>query len=286
VPRLAHEVGEGRLPIGVTLDTIGTTVGWWLESARRLEDAGYAGIWTWDHHAARRPKPVLEAWTTLTAVATVSHRVAVGTHVLNVANRHPALLARMAVTLQQLSDGRLVLGLGIGGSPADVEPFGFPAMAAAERAARLEDAIGAIRALWSGKPVWRDSPYWPLRGGRALPAPDPLPPVVVGAQWPAGARLAARAADGWTTRPELLGRLMPDYLHALAGAGRSRADVSVLVGWEEGRSGEDTLPASSPWIAEPRATLETWRAAGADGVVLTARTDRDIEALVRATRRW
>lgn len=282
----AHEVGGGRRPIGVTLDTIGVGTDWWLEGARRLEAAGYAGVWIWDHHAsAGRPKSVLEAWTTLTAAAAVTSRVAVGTHVLNVANRHPALLARMAATLQQVSHGRLVLGLGIGGRPSDVEPFGYPPLTTGERVARLEDAIGVLRALWTGEPVERPSEHYPLRGGRALPVPVPVPPIVVGAQSPGGARLAARLADGWTTRPELLGRLLPVYEEALGAAGRVRADVSVVVGWEAGRSGEDSLR-GSPWVEDPVPTLESWRAAGADGVILTARTDADVGALVRAAERW
>jgi alkanesulfonate monooxygenase SsuD/methylene tetrahydromethanopterin reductase-like flavin-dependent oxidoreductase (luciferase family) len=284
---LAHEVGGGHLPIGVTLDPIGTTVGWWLESARRLEAAGYAGVWIWDHHAARgrRPRSVLEAWTTLTATATVTRRVAVGTHVLNVGNRHPALLARMAATLQQLAEGRLVLGLGIGGDPLDVEPFGFPSLSVGERVARLEEAVGVLRALWSGGTVVREGPVWPLRGARALPVPEPRPPIVIGAQSSTGARVAARIADGWTTRPDLLARLLPAYLEALDAAGRSRGEVSVLVGWEDGRSGEDSLR-GSPWVEDPVGTLGTWRVAGADGVVVPARSDRDVDALVRAVERW
>jgi alkanesulfonate monooxygenase SsuD/methylene tetrahydromethanopterin reductase-like flavin-dependent oxidoreductase (luciferase family) len=282
----AHEVGGGRRPIGVTLDTIGVGAGWWLDAARRLEAAGYAGAWIWDHHSsAGRPKSVLEAWTTLTAAATVTSRIAVGTHVLNATNRHPALLARMAATLQQVSHGRLVLGLGIGGRPADFEPFGFPALTVAERVARLEAAIGVLRALWTGEPVDLENAYFPLRGGRSLPVPDPVPPIVVGAQSPAGARLAARLADGWTTRPELLARLLPVYEGALGAGGRSRADVSILVGWEAGRSGEDSLR-GSPWVEDPVPTLESWREAGADGVILTARTDADVDALVRAAERW
>ena len=286
MPPLAHEIGGGRRPIGVTLDTIGVGVDWWVEGARRLEAAGYAGVWTWDHHASRgRPKSVLEAWTTLTATAAVTRRIAVGTHVLNVANRHPALLARMAATLQQVSNGRLALGLGIGGSPSDVEPFGFEPLTTPERVARLEATIGVLRALWTGEPVHLESGPFSLHGGRALPVPEPLPPIVIGAQSAAGARLAARLADGWSTRPDLLARLLPVFEEALKDAGRTRAEVSILVGWEDGRSGEDSLR-ESPWVDDPVATLGAWRDAGADGVILTARTDADLAALVRAAERW
>ncbi len=286
MPALPHEVGGGRLPIGVTLDTIGVRTDWWLASARRLEAAGYAGVWIWDHHASGgRPKSVLEAWTTLTAVAARTDRIAVGTHVLNVANRHPALLARMASTLQQVSHGRLVLGLGIGGNPIDVEPFGFEPLSVSQRVARLEATIAVLRALWTGEPAHVELTPYPLRGGRALPVPEPVPPIVVGAQSAAGAGIAARLADGWSTRPDLLARLRPAYEEALAAAGRARSEVSILVGWEDGRSGVDSLRGSQ-WVEDTVATLASWRAAGADGVILTARTDADVEALIRAAERW
>jgi alkanesulfonate monooxygenase SsuD/methylene tetrahydromethanopterin reductase-like flavin-dependent oxidoreductase (luciferase family) len=88
-------------------------VRWWLDSARRLDAAGYAGVWSWDHFVSRgvRTDPVLEAWTTLTAAAMVTERVTVGTFVANVMNRHPAVVARMAAMLQEASGGRLVLGI-------------------------------------------------------------------------------------------------------------------------------------------------------------------------------
>lgn len=176
--------GEAWLPIGVALGTIGVSFGWWRESARRLEAAGYAGVWSWDHFTTRGPRPnsVLECWTTLSAVAASTSRIHIGPLVANVMNRHPAVLARMAATLQEVSGGRLVLGLGIGGHPAEHESYGIPFPDAPERAARLEEAVSVLRALWSGGPETRDSPYYPLRGAVALPRPDPPPPIVVGGQ--------------------------------------------------------------------------------------------------------
>lgn len=221
----------------------------------------------------------------LTAAATATSRIAVGSHVLNVMNRHPSLLARMAATLQQLSDGRLVLGLGIGGNPADGRPFGFADPGVSERVARLEEAVAVMRALWTGETIVRPSAFYPLAGGRARPAPDPPPPIVIGGQSSAGARLAARIGDGWTTRPDLLERLSPIFAESLALAGRDRHAVSVLVGWEGGRAGQDALRAS-PWVDAPRETLAEWQARGADGIVLTARTTADVDALVRAAERW
>lgn len=280
----------GRIPIGVSLTTIGVRPDWWLDSARRLEAAGYSAVWVWDHHLARadsagRPRPVLEAWTMLTAAAVTTSRIIVGSHVLNVMNRHPALLARMAATLQSLSGGRLVLGLGSGGNPLDHEPLGIPLPSIDERLARLEETVAVLRALWSGRPVDFEGRFVSLREAVIAPVPDPPPPIVVAGQSSRGARLAARIGDGWTTPSDRFARLRPAFEAGLAEAGRSRTEVTVIVGFEGGRTGVDFL-AGSPWLEDPVGTWARWRAAGADTVVVTARTPSDVEALVRAAERW
>ena len=186
-PLRIHELGGGRRPIGVSLGTIGASLGWWLESARRLEAAGYAGVWAWDHHAAGGPRrPTLEAWTTLTAAAAATSHIAIGSHVLNVMSRHPAVLARMATTLHELAGPRLVVGLGIGGRRSDHEPLGIPLPEAPERVARLEEAVAVLRALWTGGPVTLPGPYYPLRDALSAPAPVPPPPILLAGQTPAG----------------------------------------------------------------------------------------------------
>jgi alkanesulfonate monooxygenase SsuD/methylene tetrahydromethanopterin reductase-like flavin-dependent oxidoreductase (luciferase family) len=277
----------GGVRLAVALDTIGVPFGWWRDSAVRLEAAGYDGIRCWDHFVRRvaPAKPVLECWTTITTVAALTERVKIGPFVANVMNRHPALLARMAATLQEASGGRLVLGMGIGGFAEEHRAYGMPYPAVPERIARLEEAIAVLRALWTGAPVSRDSPFYPLRDAVALPAPAVPPPIVVGAQSATGARFAARHADGWACRPDQLERLLPMFLDALAAEGRSREDVTVTIGYENGRSGEDAL-AGSAWIDAPAEEAARWRARGVDDVVLLARTTRDVERLVEATARW
>jgi alkanesulfonate monooxygenase SsuD/methylene tetrahydromethanopterin reductase-like flavin-dependent oxidoreductase (luciferase family) len=226
---------------------------------------------------------VLECWTTLSAVAAVTSRLTIGTLVANVMNRHPAVLARMAATLNEVSGGRLVLGLGIGGHPAEHEAYGIPFPGVPERVARVEEAVGVLRALWTGGPVTRDSPFYPLRDAVALPSPNPPPAVIVGGQSPGGARLAARVGDGWTTRPDLLDRLRPVYEDASATLGRSPGPI--VVAWEGGRAGEDAL-AGSPWIERPREEWSSWRDRGAAEVVLVARTTADVDRLVDAAGSW
>jgi alkanesulfonate monooxygenase SsuD/methylene tetrahydromethanopterin reductase-like flavin-dependent oxidoreductase (luciferase family) len=277
-----------RLPIGVVLGSIRVDVGWWLESARRLEAAGYAGVWSWDHFVSRgvMTDPVLEAWTTLTAAAMVTDRITVGTFVANVMNRHPAVLARMAATLQDASGGRLRIGIGIGGHPAEHEAYGIPFPAPAERALHLREAVGVLRALWSGGPVTRDSVLYPLRDAHAYPIPEPPPPILIGAGTPAGIRLAAELGDGWAAESDTFLDLEPRYREALAAAGRERSAQRIVLGFG-GRRRKDADPLSAhPLVVAPRDELARWIEAGADEILLTARTTTDVDALVGAVDRW
>jgi alkanesulfonate monooxygenase SsuD/methylene tetrahydromethanopterin reductase-like flavin-dependent oxidoreductase (luciferase family) len=277
----------GAPPIGVTIRSIRAEPGWWLESARRLDAAGYAGIWTWDHFMGQGDTtvPVVEAWTILSMAAASTRRATVGTFVVNVMNRHPAVLARMASTLQVASGGRLILGMGIGGAPREHRAYGIDFPDPKERAARLEEAIGVLRALWTGGPVTRDSPFYPLRDATAYPVPNPPPPIVIGGETPAGARLAGRIGDGWSTFEDNFEQNLPLYLEALEGAARRREDQRVYVGFQGDWLGDAAI-ADSPWVNAPRETWQHWHEAGADGAIVLARTTADVDALVAATDRW
>jgi alkanesulfonate monooxygenase SsuD/methylene tetrahydromethanopterin reductase-like flavin-dependent oxidoreductase (luciferase family) len=205
--------------------------------------------------------------------------------VINVMNRHPAVLARMASTLQIASGGRLVLGMGIGGAPKEHAAYGIDFPEARERVARLEEAIAVIRALWTGGPVTRPSPFYPLEDAHAFPIPTPPPPIVIGGETPAGARLAGRIGDGWSAFDDNFEQNLPLYLEALEAAGRRREDQRVLVGFQGDWLGDADLR-ESPWCREPRASWDRWREAGADGAIVLARTTSDVDALVEAVGRW
>src|SRR6266508_2012651 len=134
------------VPISVSIRSIRSEPGWWLESARRLEAAGYEGVWSWDHFMGLGDPtvPVVESWTILSMAAALTTRETIGSFVLNVMNRHPAVLARMASTLQIASGGRLLLGMGIGGHPREHSAYGIDFPEPKERVARLEEAV-AVR---------------------------------------------------------------------------------------------------------------------------------------------
>jgi alkanesulfonate monooxygenase SsuD/methylene tetrahydromethanopterin reductase-like flavin-dependent oxidoreductase (luciferase family) len=163
-------------------------------AAVAAEEAGFDGIWTWDH--LRDPDNasgpgVPEAWTVLAALAEVTRRVALGPLVLNVANRHPGVLANMAATLQAVSGGRLLLGIGAGGSrrtPYAAEQLAIGASVERDevRARRVAEAIETMRRLWSGADGF-------LR-------PEPPPPVIVGGFGPRMAAIAGRHGDGFNTQ--------------------------------------------------------------------------------------
>jgi alkanesulfonate monooxygenase SsuD/methylene tetrahydromethanopterin reductase-like flavin-dependent oxidoreductase (luciferase family) len=274
-------------PIGVAIGSVGLTPWQWLDSARRLDAAGYPAVWSWDHFVGKGDPtvPDVEQWTVLAAVAGATTQIRLGSFVTNVMNRHPALLARMVSNVHELSGGRVTFGIGIGGGKREHVAYGMDFPEAAERARRLEEAVAVIRALWTGGPVSLEGEFYRLVDAVAHPVPAPPPRILIGAESTAGVALAGRIGDGWAPEDAVYEQLRGAYLDALAAAGRERQDVWVVVGMGSGRSYQDNL-VGSDWVEAPREAWEHWREAGADEVIVTARTPGDIDALVEATGRW
>ena len=285
--RKRHRPMTNRLPIGVALGSIGATAAWWIDSARRLEAAGYRAVWSWDHFIGRGDPtvPVLEQWTILSAAAGATSGIGIGTFITNVMNRHPAVVARMASTLQEASGGRFTLGIGIGGAPKEHRAYGIDFPGVDERVRRLEEAVAVIRALWTGGPVTRPSPFYPLDGAHAHPAPDPAPRILIGGGSPHGVRLAARIGDGWAAEIDRFEELLPAYRDALAAEGRTLAGAWVALGFGGGKTGQNAL-GDSEWVDAPAEAFARYAAMGVDEVVVTARTPNDVDALVGAVERW
>src|SRR5262249_9995192 len=197
-------------------------------AAIAAEEAGFDGLWTWDHLRdtdGEGGPGVPEAWTTLTGLAEATKRMALGPLVLNVANRHPGVLANMAATFQAVSGGRLLLGIGAGGSqrtPYAAEP---PALRQtgepdAGRAQKVGEATGLMRGLWSGHAGFLN--------------PEPPPPIIVGGFGPRMAAIAGRHGDGFNTQamhPKLadLARVARDE-HKAAGRDPSTFVLTVFAG--------------------------------------------------------
>src|SRR3954447_15695637 len=114
-----------------------------VEFVAALEDLGFDSYWRSDH-----PMPSADCWTTLAGLAAVTRRLRLGTSVTCTAYRNPALLARMASDVDRMSQGRLVLGLGMGDFEWEFAQLGIPWLSVRERQESLEETIGIVRALW------------------------------------------------------------------------------------------------------------------------------------------
>ena len=210
------------------------------EAALAAEEAGFDGIWTWDHlrdpDGGAGSSTVPEAWTTLAALAEATSRVALGPLVLNVGLRAPGLLANMAATLQEASKGRLLLGLGAGGSRAtpyvvEQQAIGLPVEPDAVRAARVAEACQVLHRLWAGDATSFTGTHYRLERPTGFLRSDPAPPIVVGGFGPRMAGIAGRWADGFNTparHPELAG-LVRVAREAHREAGRDPAGFLVTV---------------------------------------------------------
>jgi alkanesulfonate monooxygenase SsuD/methylene tetrahydromethanopterin reductase-like flavin-dependent oxidoreductase (luciferase family) len=158
------------------------------------ESLGYDGASLYDLLAA----PCLECWTSLTMLTMATHRIRAIPMVLSHTYRHPAVLAKMAATLDAVSGGRLVLGLGAGGSQHDHEAAGIPWQPLQERLERLEEGIQLLRFLWSGQEGPFKSRFYGTVQGSGFPRPTQPggPPILVGGHGERYVlRTVARVAD-------------------------------------------------------------------------------------------
>ena len=213
-------------------------------AAVAAEEAGFDGLWTWDHlrdpDGADQPG-VPEAMTVLAALAEVTRRVILGPLVLNVSNRHPGLLANMAATLQQVSGGRLIVGIGAGGHrrlpyAAEQQMLGLAVEPDAVRAARVAEAAQVMQRLWRGDRGSFTGAHYRLDRPQGYLRADPPPPIVVGGFGPRMAGIAGRHADGFNTpagHPSLAG-LLTTAREAFRASGRDpdRFLATVFAGLE------------------------------------------------------
>ena len=176
------------MQVDVLLDCFGAAWDDVRAAAVAARDAGITGIWVFDHVDGRvyEAPHVLEGWTVLSALAVAVPDVMLGPLVLNVANLAPDFLAAMASTLQHVSGGRLLLGLGAGARPGtafarEQETIGQPVYGDVQRRFQVERYIEQVRMLWR-QPGFLD--------------PNPDPPIIIGAHGEKMADLAGRIADG------------------------------------------------------------------------------------------
>lgn len=186
-----------------------------LKTARRNEEKGYDSLWWPDHWMAWHPQSIwtpdvtplarfqpnphvyMDPVTCMAAVAVHTERVRLGTAVTEPIRRHPALLAHEWLSLDHLSKGRAILGVGAGEAENN-EPYG---LSFARPVARLEESLAIIRLLWeSADPVDFDGEFWTLRDavcGLGPHTPEKYPPIWVGANGPRMLDICGRLGDGW-----------------------------------------------------------------------------------------
>jgi alkanesulfonate monooxygenase SsuD/methylene tetrahydromethanopterin reductase-like flavin-dependent oxidoreductase (luciferase family) len=193
----------GGIDVGVLLWSQATDWPTFERAARTADRLGYGHLWTWDHLLpifGDLDQPILEGWTTIGAVAAITRRVEVGLLVGANTFRNPALVANAAVTLDHISGGRAVLGLGAGWFEPEHRAFGIDfGESTAERLRWLDEAAGLIRALVDGDRVDHAGPRYRASAAALAPRPvrDRLPIMIGGVGERMTLWTVARYADRW-----------------------------------------------------------------------------------------
>lgn len=281
----------GPLRFGLVLPTLSGDARRVLDLARRAEELGYDAVLVPDHLGPVGRMP-LEAGTTLAAVAAATTRIAVGSLVLRTSLRPVGMLARLIATLDDVSSGRLVVGVGAGdaASADEQRALGLPALGTEDRRTHLAETIAALRALLAGEP-WRGGRVVGPIAGPILPRPSRIPPIWVGGASDAVAAIAVERADawnGWGVAPERFAEIARRVVGGGAEAtwggivavGRTDAEVTELLARRRAAGLPEphwsgTTQAFADWVGALRALPVTWLtivvAGGASGLELVAR---------------
>jgi alkanesulfonate monooxygenase SsuD/methylene tetrahydromethanopterin reductase-like flavin-dependent oxidoreductase (luciferase family) len=219
----------------------------WQALAGACEEHGVESLFRSDHYLSvfgRRERGSLDAWATINALAAITSTVRLGTLVSPATFRHPAELAKVVVTADHVSGGRVELGLGTGWNEAEHEAYGFPFPPMGERMKMMEDQLQLIASHWG------DGPAQPK------PVQEPRPNLIVGGRGgPRSIRMAARYADEYNTvnkTPAECAAVRAQLDEACSAAGREPIPLSLMVTW---LSGEDRTE-----LLDRAARLGDWQA--------------------------
>ena len=162
--------------------------------SKRAESLGFESLWT--QEAITGTVPILEPVTLLSYLAAITEKVRLGTSVIVAPLRNPIQLAKSLGSLDHMSRGRLTVGLGLGGNPNDIPPYGF---SSEKRVGRFTEIIGVMKALWTQPEAHFQGEFWQLDGLKMEPKPlqKPHPPIWLGARHINALRRAIRHGDGW-----------------------------------------------------------------------------------------
>ena len=214
----------------------GVTWAQWLAIAETAERLGFDALFTSDHYLSEVdvPEPGSnDAWTLLAALATRTQRLRLGTMVSPVTYRLPTVLAKAATTVDRISGGRVILGMGAGWWEEEHRTHGIPFPSTDERFEMLEEQLEIVHGLWSEDVYSFEGRHYALEGCRFLPKPvqQPHPPIVVGGKGGARmARLVARWADEFNRvggTPAQVREASTQVSAAVRAAGRDPASVTI-----------------------------------------------------------
>jgi probable F420-dependent oxidoreductase len=287
-----------RPRVGVQLPEVERVVRWpeYLAMARTAERVGFDSVWVGDHLLYRgdgRPeRGPWEAWTTLAAIAAATERVELGPLVACTGFHAPAMLAKQAATVDEISGGRLVLALGAGWNESEFRAFGFPFD---RRASRFEESFEVIRRLIGGERVTVHGDHVRVDDAVLLPPPARRPRLMIGST---GRRVLAASlphVDAWNTwfdwygnTPEGFAARMAEIDAIAHDVGRDPAEIErsacLLVALDPSTRERPFDPGAPPVTGSPEAIGEAIGAmgeAGADEVILVVDpiTERSIETL-------
>jgi probable F420-dependent oxidoreductase len=273
------------LKVGVQLPEVEREARWpeLLDMLRAIEDLGYDSVWLGEHllyrWPDRPPRGPWEAWSMLAAVAASTSRIEFGPLVACTAFHNPAVLAKQASTIDEISGGRLILGLGAGWNETEFRAFGIPFD---HRVDRFEEAFTIIRTLLQEGAIDFDGTYYQARDCELLPrGPRPAgPPLMIGSNGPRMLRIAAPHVQAWNTwfadignTPAGVGRLRDVVDAACRDVGRDPADiertVAVLVRFPNGTGriqGSYAEAPPPPLEGAPEELAETLRAYAREGI--------------------
>jgi alkanesulfonate monooxygenase SsuD/methylene tetrahydromethanopterin reductase-like flavin-dependent oxidoreductase (luciferase family) len=280
---------SGRpLKVGLVPDILGITGGFsgkpgmppsWSELlpiVQRAEEIGFDSIWFCDHLIERGVFPGVtlipwESWSILSAAAAVTSRIQIGTIVLCTGFRNPALVAKMADTVDEISGGRLTLGIGAGWHESEFEAFGYPFD---HRYSRFEEAFTIIRTLLREGRIDFEGQYYQARNCEIRPREPHLngPPIMVGTRGQKMLRLTARYAESWNgflvtqgNSPSVIPPLREALDAACADVGRDPTTVGRSVAVHVNQSGFD-VPGPAPITGTPAEIADQLRAFASEGI--------------------
>jgi alkanesulfonate monooxygenase SsuD/methylene tetrahydromethanopterin reductase-like flavin-dependent oxidoreductase (luciferase family) len=226
------------LKVGVQLPEVEREVRWpeLLDMIRAVEDLGYDSVWLGEHllyrWPDRPPRGPWEAWTELAAIAAVTNRVEFGPLVACTSFHNPALLAKQAATVDEISGGRFVLGLGAGWNETEFLAYGFPFD---HRIDRFAEAYAIIRGLLQDGAVDFEGRFYQARDCELLPRGPRAggPPLLIGSNGPRMLRLTMPSAHAWNSwftnfgnRPEGIGPLRDVVDEACRDVGRDPSEIA------------------------------------------------------------